>query len=520
VTGDRTSPDKRLMIGALEDARERLQAALDASKTGTWRWNIRANTLDWDDNLVRLFGLDPGRTVPTLDDFIALVHPADRQMVTAACEKSMQDGSATELEYRVEWPDGSIHWIDDRGCTVLADDGGPLYMTGACVDITDRKLAERALHEAQLRKDEFLAIFAHELRNPLAPIRNGIEILRQLAPPDGPAADAHAIIDRQISHLVRLVDDLLDVSRLAQGTIELRRERCGLSQIVRQTVDDYRPLFRDRGIAVTLSVPPDDLWVDGDPTRLAQIISNILHNASKFTPKGGWVTVILTRMAASRNVVVEIADTGVGIERELLQRLFVPFAQGPRGDEAVYGGLGLGLAIVRSLAALHGGTVTAASEGRGHGTRVFVTLPPAPPVQTSAPPAASEPTPSSLRVLVVDDNVDAAESLRMILELVGHRARTVYIGHDAIGSAERWNPDVLICDIGLPGGMDGHEVARRFRAHRTLKDVYLIALTGWGQDEDKRRSHEAGFDLHLTKPIDPDDIEAVLDGVARRRLPP
>ena len=517
MAGGSSSPERPLQIGALEDARERLQAALDASKTGTWRWNIRANTLDWDDNLVRLFGLEPGRGVPTLDDFIALVHPADRQMVAAACEKSMQDGSATALEYRVEWPDGSIHWIDDRGCTVLADDGGPLYMTGACVDITDRKRAELALHEAQLRKDEFLAIFAHELRNPLAPIRNGIEILRQLAPVDGAAADAHAIIDRQISHLVRLVDDLLDVSRLAQGKIELRRERCSLSEIVRQTVDDYRSLFRDRGIAVTVSIPPDDLWVDGDPTRLAQIVSNLLHNASKYTPKGGWVTVILTRDAASREVVAEIADTGAGIDKALLARLFVPFAQGPRGDDGMTGGLGLGLAIARSLVELHGGTIAATSEGRGHGTRVIVTFPPALQLSAPPPPPAAERARTSLRVLVVDDNVDAAESLRMILELVGHRARTVYIGRDAIGAAERWQPDVLICDIGLPGGMDGHEVARRFRSHPTLRNAYLIALTGWGQDEDRRRSHEAGFDLHLTKPIDPDDIEAVLAGVARQR---
>src|SRR5262249_12939321 len=188
-------------------------------------------------------------------------------------------------------------------------------------------------------------------------------------------------------------------------------------------------------------------------------------------------------------------------------RLFVPFAQGPRGDDAVYGGLGLGLAIVRSLAELHGGTVLAASDGRGRGTRVVVTLPPATQVPAAARLPEIEDALSSLRVLVVDDNVDAAESLRMILELVGHHARTVYIGHDAVGAAERWRQDVLICDIGLPGGMDGHEVARRFRAHQFLKEVYLIALTGWGQDEDKRRSHEAGFDLHLTKPIDPDDIE-------------
>jgi len=513
---ERSSPDHRLPIDALDDARERLQAALDASKTGTWRWNIRANTLDWDDNLNRLFGLAPGRTVPTLDDFLALVHPEDRQMVVDACERSMKDGIAIELEYRVAWPDGSLHWIDDRGCTVFADDGGPLYMTGACVDITERKRIEQTLRDAELRKDEFLAMLAHELRNPLAPIRNGIEILRQLAPPDGPAADAHAIIDRQIAHLVRLVDDLLDVSRIAQGRIELRRERCSLSQLVRQTVDDYRSLFRDQGVAVSVSVPPDDLWVEGDPTRLVQIISNILHNASKFTPKGGWVTVSLRRDEESREVVVVIADTGIGMDRELLARLFIPFAKGPRDVESTHGGLGLGLAVVRGLVELHGGSVTATSDGRGRGTRVTVTLPPA--EQLQAPPTrAIARASSALRVLVVDDNVDAAESLRMILEMLGHRAQAVYLGHDAIGIAERWHPDVLLCDIGLPAGMDGYEVARRFRAHPELKSVYLMALTGWGQAEDRRRAHDAGFDLHLTKPVAPDHLESLLADVARQR---
>jgi len=519
VIGDHPSPESSLLIDALHDARERLQAALDASKTGTWRWNIRANTLDWDNNLIRLFGLEPGRTVPTLDDFIALVHPDDRQMVAAACEQSMKDGTATALEYRVAWPDGSLHWIDDRGCTVFADDGGPLYMTRACVDITDRKRAEQALRDAQLRKDEFLAIFAHELRNPLAPIRNGIEILRQLAPADGPAADAHAIIDRQVGHLVRLVDDLLDVSMLAQGRLELHRERCSLAQIVRRTVDDYRSLFRDRGIAITVSVPADDLWVDGDPKRLAQIVANLLHNASKFTPRGGWVTVRLLRDADSGNISVEIADTGIGLERDLLDRLFVPFAHRVRGDDGLYSGLGLGLAISRGLVELHGGTVAATSDGRGRGTRVIVNLLSAAQPQPPRPDAALD-QPSSLRVLIVDDNVDCAETLRMLLEMLGHRAWAVYLGHDALGAAERHQPDVLICDISLPAGMDGYEVARRFRAHPTLEDVYLIALTGWGHDDDRRRAHEAGFDLHLTKPIDPDEIRPVLARVARRRSAP
>jgi CheY-like chemotaxis protein len=371
------------------------------------------------------------------------------------------------------------------------------------------------LAHADLQRDQFLEALAHELRNPLAPIRDSIEILRQFAPSDGKAAEAHAIIDRQIAHLVRLIDDLLDASRIAQGKIELQRERVSMTQIVRRTVDNYRLLFRDRGIAVTLSVPADDLWVDGDPTRLAQVVSNILHNASKFTPKAGWVTVRLMRADGSRQVVVEIADTGVGMDGDLLERLFVAFAQGPRGDDegSAHGGLGLGLALARALVELHGGTVAATSDGRGRGTRVVITLPPAPQMQ----PRGGERAAAALRVLVVDDNVDAAESQRMILEMLGHGAQTVYLGHDAIGAAERFRPDVLLCDIDLPAGMDGYDVARSFRAHRSLNDVYLIALTGWGHEEDQRRSIAAGFDLHLTKPVFPDQLESVLAGVARRR---
>jgi CheY-like chemotaxis protein len=371
---------------------------------------------------------------------------------------------------------------------------------------------------ADLQRDQFLEALAHELRNPLAPIRNSVEVLRQLAPLEGKAAEAHAIIDRQVAHLVRLVDNLLDVTRIAQGTIELRRERCSLTQIVRQSVDDFRLLFRDRGIAVTLSVPADDLWVDGDPARLAQVFSNILHNASKFTPKGGWVTTRLMREDGSRQAIVEIADTGIGMDGDLLERLFVAFAQAPRGDGdgGAHGGLGLGLAVVRGLVELHGGAVAASSGGRGHGTRVIVTLPPAPQMDALPPPDGQRAA-APLRVLVVDDNVDAAESLRMILEMLGHRAQTVYLGHDAIGAAERWRPDVLLCDIDLPAGMDGHDVARSFRAHRLLNGIYLIALTGWGLEEDQRRSHAAGFDLHLTKPVFPDQLESVLADVARRR---
>jgi PAS domain S-box-containing protein len=502
-------------LAALEDSRERLQAALDASKTGTWRWDIRANTLSWDANLNRLFGIAPGRGVPTLDDFLALIHSDDRQMVADACARSVEDGAESNLEYRVEWPDGSIHWIDDRGRTVLDSNGRPLYMTGACVDITERKQVEQALRDAETRKDEFLAMLAHELRNPLAPMRTAVAILRHVLSADQPSGEALSILERQIRHLVRLVDDLLDVSRITRGKIELRRERCSLSHIVQQTVDDYGEIFRDRGIAVTMSLPPDDLCVDGDPTRIAQVVSNVLHNSSKFTPKGGSVAVRLTRDPETRSVVVTIQDTGAGIDKELLGRLFDPFAQGRR-DDTTHTGLGLGLAVVRGLTELHGGWVTAASDGPGQGASFALHFPPA----AGSARAPIRPVPSGgthgMRILVVDDNVDAADSLGMILELIGHESKTVYLGPDAIGAAAIWKPDVLICDIGLPGGMDGYEVARRFRADPALQKVYLIALTGWGQAEDRKKALDAGFNLHLTKPISPDDLESVLASVGRK----
>jgi CheY-like chemotaxis protein len=362
----------------------------------------------------------------------------------------------------------------------------------------------------------FLESLAHELRNPLAPIRNSLEVLRQLAPGNGAVADAHAIIERQVAHLLRLIDFLLDASRVAQGTVELRRERCSLSTIVRQGVDEHRTLFRAHGIAVTVSVPPDDLWVEGDPARLGQVFANILHNAGKFTPKGGWVTVRLMRDAVSRDAVVEVADTGIGMDRGLLERAFVPFVCAPRSNDGAHNGLGLGLAVVRGLVELHNGHVTAASEGAGRGTRITVRLPAAA-ARVDGGPNEPGTERHSLRILVVDDNVDAAESLRMVLEMLGHAATTVYLGHDAVGAAERWRPDVLLCDIDLPAGMDGYDVARSFRGHSSLRGVYLIALTGWGLEEDQQRSHAAGFDLHLTKPVFPDQLESVLAGVARLR---
>src|SRR4051812_864340 len=377
--GPSRDADRRLQhaLEALKDSRARLQAALDAAQIGTWRWNVATDTFECDENLLRLLGLQTDQTPTSHEAFIALVHADDREKVSAARRRSTPDGPTT-IEYRRLWPDGSEHWISERAGAIAGAGVPSVDITGACVDITSQKAAERVLRDTEARKDELLAMLVHELRDPAAPIHTGVETLRRLSSAGGAAAaDAHATVERQIAHLVRLAGDLLEMSRIANGTLTLRRERCNLGRIVRQTVDDYRPIFRDRGIVVTMSVATADLWIDGDAARLAQIVSNVLHNASKFTPAGGWVTVTLSRESPSRAVSVRIADTGVGVDAELLARMFVPFAQAVQRDDRLPGGLGLGLAVVRGLMDMHGGTVEATSGGAGAGPVVTLRSPPA-----------------------------------------------------------------------------------------------------------------------------------------------
>jgi len=375
----------------------------------------------------------------------------------------------------------------------------------------ERSQALESLREADRRKDQFLATLAHELRNPLAPIRNALGVLQHREADGGTVETVRGIMERQVGHLARLVDDLLDVTRISRGKIVLRLERLDLGRVARHSVADRRNDFERAGVAVRLQLPETPVWVLADPTRLTQVLDNVLENALKFTEAGGEVTVQLGAHAADRQAVLTVRDTGVGIEPELLAHLFEPFVQADRSLDRSRGGLGLGLALVKGLVELHGGKVQVASAGKGRGTELTMRLP-----LKHEPPALLErpvpPAPARRygRVLVVEDNRDAADSLRILLELFGYEVTVTYSGTAGVEAARLVRPQVVLCDIGLPG-MDGYAVANVLRRTPETAGARLIAITGYGRDEDRRQALEAGFHEHLVKPVDPEKLFAQLE---------
>lgn len=386
------------------------------------------------------------------------------------------------------------------------------YFTGIVRDITERKQAEEALRQADRRKDEFLATLAHELRNPLAPIRNAVELLGRDR--DDPALfeQARSILGRQLGQMVRLIDDLLDMSRISQGKVQLRKERVELAAVVRGAVETIRPFLDAQAHELTITLPPESIFLDADPTRLAQVLSNLLHNAAKYTERGGHIW--LTAERRDNEVQVSVRDDGIGIAAEHLPHLFEMFTQASPALERAQGGLGIGLSLVRGLVEPHGGTVEARSAGIGRGSEFIVCLPvvAGAPVPSAERPGEDDTTPQDgpkCRVLVVDDNRDAADSLALMLRLAGHDSRTAYDGLEAVQTAATFRPEVVVLDIGLPK-LNGYEAARQIRQQPGSEGTVLIALTGWGQDEDKRRASEAGFDYHLTKPVEVAALESLL----------
>jgi signal transduction histidine kinase len=369
--------------------------------------------------------------------------------------------------------------------------------------------ARIALETADRQKNEFLAMLAHELRNPLAPIRNAGEILSRTLPPSSPTHAAIAMVKRQVMQLTRLVDDLLDVSRITQGRVELKREPLDLATVISLAVETVEPLFREREHEVSIVSSYRALYVNADVTRLVQSIVNILTNAAKYTDAGGKIE--LQTRADGDYALVEVSDNGTGIPAELLPRVFELFVQGDRTLDRSLGGLGIGLSVAKQLIEMHGGKVTAVSPGLGRGStfRVWLPLIERPGSLLGERPA---PQPLSRRVLIIDDNVDAADSLALVLELDGHVTKTGYSAQEALEQAVAFEPDVILLDIGLPE-MDGYEVARRLRALGRAEGVKLIALTGYGQVEDLRRAHEAGFDNHLVKPVDFESLTRCLAGL-------
>jgi PAS domain S-box-containing protein len=518
---------RRKFEQALHDTEERLRLALDAGNIGVWDWDIVHDKVTWSERIYEFHGMKPGEFGGACADFVKLVHPADAERVGQAIQAALEDGRPYSIEMRIVRPSGEVRWIGTSGRVLKDDAGRAVRMLGATLDITDRWVAEAALHEASRRKDEFLAMLAHELRNPLAPIRNAVQVLAMIGPDEGTFTQARDLIARQVSHLARLVDDLLDVSRITQRKILLRKERLDLAPLVRAAVEDHRALIEGGGVRLSADLPREPVMVSGDPTRLSQIVGNLMHNASKFTDAGGSVAVHLTVAGADDGTVpgavpgaadnfahgmavLSVRDTGIGMEKEILARLFEPFSQADRSLARSRGGLGLGLALVKGLVELHDGRVEAVSAGLGRGSELIVRLP----LQRQAPANSCgpvlAPANGSARVLVIEDNRDAAESLRMLLSLAGHQVAVAHAGQLGLDLARQTPPDIVLCDIGLPGGMDGYDVARALRKDLQLAAVQLIALSGYGQEEDQRRARQAGFDRHLTKPVDPVALLALL----------
>jgi signal transduction histidine kinase len=377
-------------------------------------------------------------------------------------------------------------------------------------EVAERARAEQALKEADRHKDEFLAMLAHELRNPLAPILNAVQLMRMKPIADPQLSWSREVIERQLSHLTRLVDDLLDVARITRGRINLSREPIELAVLIARAVETVQPLIQARGHQLSSEIPAGTLRINADPLRLTQAFGNVLGNAAKYTERGGRISLTVCRQGT--DVEIRVRDTGIGISAELLPRIFDLFTQ-VRSDHS-QSGLGIGLALVRRLLQMHGGTITAHSEGPGQGTEFLIRLPLL--LETRQSANGEESTagtdaapPVRRRILVADDNADALETLATVLELGGHEVFSAANGSLALESAERHLPEVALLDIGMPL-LDGYEVARRIRAQAWGKRITLVALTGWGQDSDRRRSQEAGFDSHLVKPLDLDKLSQLL----------
>jgi PAS domain S-box-containing protein len=436
--------------------------------------------------------------------------------ILATDRRIMESGVPEVVEERIQTPEGYRIFLSTKAPHRDAE-GRVVGLVGIARDITERKEAEDQLREANARlaeadrrKTEFIGVLSHELRNPLAAIRSSVYVLHRAPAGGREATSARHIIQRQLEHLTRIVDDLLDVTRIARGRIELRRARVDLREVAGRSCEDHRALFEQAGVELRQDLADSPAWVDADAMRIAQVIGNLLQNAAKFTPAGGAVTVQVALCGAVAEV--RVRDTGIGMGAEELERLLEPFTQADQGLARTQGGLGLGLALSKGLVELHGGSLSARSEGPGRGSEFCVALPLAPaPVARAAAPAPRGAGRGHL-VLLIEDNVDTCESLSVALGLTGHRVRAAYDGRTGIAAAHELKPDVVLCDIGLPD-IDGYEVARALRADAALRSTRLIALSGYARPEDKERSRQAGFDAHVSKPPELDDLNEVLGRV-------
>ena len=510
MAGSETDITERRRIElALRDSQADLQRAQSVAQIGSWRLNIQRNELQWSEECARIHGMS-GRTGPLpADTFFSVLHPDDRSQCGEMWTQ-VRPGEPYEVEHRLLVA-GQVRWVRKRAELEFDAAGELVGAFGTVQDITALKDAEQALREADQRKDDFLAMLSHELRNPLTPIRNAAYVLGRVASEDPQVKWAQEIIARQVDHVAHLVDDLLDVSRIIRGKIVLHEELVDLADIVNQALDAAQVMLAERSHRLDVELTPQRVQLRGDRVRLVQMLINLLDNAAKYTPEFGHVR--LAARVVGDEVEIEVRDNGVGIPPALLPRIFELFEQGERALDRSQGGLGIGLTVAKHLADLHHGRLHAESAGPGLGSRFTLTLPLAAPVRPGADrtPEVSPVEPVCCRVLVVDDDRAVAESTAALLGLDGHEVRTANNGEAALELARTFRPQLILLDIGL-SGMDGYEVARRLRAEQAARGETsrLVAVTGYGHEEARRLSEEAGFDLHLVKPVYPEVLADLL----------
>ncbi|WP_176059445.1 response regulator [Paraburkholderia sp. BCC1876] len=499
--------------GALRESEERFRQMAENIDDVFWMLDpATARLLYVSPAYRRLWGDAAQEPTPGASHWAGHIDPEDQAQVEAAY-RALATGVPYEIEYRIVRPDGETRWAAERGFPVR-DAGERIYrLAGIVNDISERKANEMVLRDADRRKDEFLAMLAHELRNPLAPIRNAIELLDPSRSPSLQNFDAmRAVIGRQVKHLSRLVDDLLDVARITQGKITLRQEIVELAAAIEAAIETAQPSLTRKDHTLRTDLPDEPLFIVGDGVRLAQVLGNILSNAAKYTPQGGEILIEVREL--QDDVRISVRDNGVGMAVDTIPHIFDLFVQSQSSLERSDGGLGVGLPLARTLVELHGGQIEAFSAGAGQGSEFVVRLPLtrlARPDQPLAAPSsgASRDAGPALRLLLVDDSVDAALAMSLVLESDGYEVRVAHEATGALEIAAQFEPEIVLLDLGLPG-MDGFQLAREMRASPATATALLIAVTGYGQAADRQRSHEAGFDHHLVKPVSSEEIQQAI----------
>ena len=515
--------DRKTAEAVLRDNEERVRLATESAELGLWVWHPETDEVIWEnDRPYEIFGMSPGTAPINASHFLKnFIHPDHVTEFGHAAALTIETSARLHFQGRIKRMDGKIRWVEFFGNLQAHREGDPLRIIGTVADITINKEREEELRrlaanlsEADRRKTEFLAVLAHELRNPLAPIRHGLQLLSTHADNFQTLNKVRDMMDRQVNQMVRLVDDLLDVARITSGKVELRKQRSEIGDVIKVAVETSMPLVEASNHSLSISVPEESMPVYVDPERISQVISNLLNNAAKYTPPGG--TIILNVSHEDSEVVVSVTDNGIGIAPDSIGNVFELFRQVEHDLERSPGGLGIGLSLVRQLVNLHGGTVSAESAGEGAGCTFTIRLAmidvPSSAVTIQTPEQHIPGAAKNLHILIADDNIDAAEILSMLLQTWGHHIDIANNGHMAFNMARDLQPDVVFLDIGMPG-MNGYEVAKSLRKIPQLNSATLVALTGWGSEQDLARSKDAGFNHHLIKPVDMAIIESLLANI-------